>query len=1649
MAVEVKVAPDNRLEYKSVFLEDRRVTSQYFNLTELPDTFTGGKNAFLIAGTDYLEPNTEVLVQVRDSKGKIVYTESSDGNPEYYEGISKVIAVYVYPTDSVEQAIDSTAFGPCTITILGELKYYDNNGSKTEVPEIWKGKYNVRYVGTANINPNLANTTRVRFFRRPQATITEILKPIYSTPSGSSPIASAITASYANIKLSRLETFAGDVKRVKVYRSSASTISDFELIQDIQIEAKELLQTLNASGSVVTDTGIFNSEVLLKFWESGSLTAATLNTSQFSGSSTAVKLEGAGNFKYKPYLDLSDVTVYELAFDAFYSGSSQTNLELHISGSQNGDLKVDTLNGLFPTKDFTNYVTQFTLPKSEPSASLYFKQTQSNWFIKDISLRASSETVFSPNEVSFVVSMPTNISNETFNFRFEFFDVNNNYVPVIVTGSQTFTGGNNFIANTKLLTFESDRTAFRFSTGSFGNPAFQQVGFSISRTNLTGSVTYASAAFDTTGNYIVPASYAGTYPGLLTNAGDGGASLTIANFSGSVSSILVGSITYTASCEGFNEFETIYRFEDGENAPGVFVTANTNQFFYKATDLSLQPVAQTITIEAKRKNLASSSTPLIVNSGSGKPPLTYVSTNSTNGVDTYTLAGSSYPYLTSETIYSISGSDQFGNQFSDAIKITPVKILDGLSVSLTNENATLPALSTGFVASGSFILTSGSVSVKVGGEDITRDEGLTTYNRFDIISATGTNCTPNDTTPDDATYGITSLTNDSGSLSLLVRYKDAVGDTTDVTKVVTYSKVKKSAPLLNFVIGNNNQTVTAKSTGAQIDAFLTASFTVNEVYNGLTTQKTFTPTNITTTNGYIVTLPTASTLSLPNMADGTNSVDISITGSVVDSENTTRSVFGNISLAKTKKAVPSVVVTASPQAQSVLANSAGIQSGSLSNVTIAALEGSTDVFTSMVITSTTGFSSLPTVSGATLTMTSAVMNAAEASVTLTITHTDSEGTSGQTKTIIVRATKVPTGATGGNGTNGTNGTNGVTGPGVVHTGIWESGRTYQFSDGLTDGTGRRDTVLWSSDGNAPYNTYYATTRQHLSATGNVANGSPNQAAQTGWLSLGTQDFFVAAKIGLFEESYVQNTLNIGTNNSGGLSSANITLAGGSTNPYISIGQSATVGSQGYNLNGIFLGQSGGVSKLSLKSSATSSLLWDGTNLTINGGGTFSGNISAATGTFTGGVSGTGYTLNNSGLNLSNADSVITLGGVTLSNSGLVGTGFSLTTAGGVVASQGTVGGWVINSNTLSSPPVNSVSRLVLASSSLIKISDSGGTGRLFIRSGPLTTPAASATSVSATFASVSIPVYGTYTDYNNTTIYGGYTPFTVSNAGSYTGAITLGPYHSGGVIAVMSAPEWTGYVSISLLYEIASDTGFNNIIAQGTITSRGVGSYAENGSITQIELPSGTASINVSLAAATYYSRLRWTVNLFSETAQMQINAVASGATNVTLSMTNTFAEFTDEGLQIANSDVTYFRIQRDSLQGSNNAYVKIGGALEVTGDIVSLASDKRLKENIIPIDGALNKIDKINGVYFNYTDKAKEANPHFGDGRQVGLIAQEIQEVLPEVVNFAPFDYGVDNKNISGENYLTLNYDKVVPLLLQAIKELKCELDEVKKLIK
>ena len=120
---------------------------------------------------------------------------------------------------------------------------------------------------------------------------------------------------------------------------------------------------------------------------------------------------------------------------------------------------------------------------------------------------------------------------------------------------------------------------------------------------------------------------------------------------------------------------------------------------------------------------------------------------------------------------------------------------------------------------------------------------------------------------------------------------------------------------------------------------------------------------------------------------------------------------------------------------------------------------------------------------------------------------------------------------------------------------------------------------------------------------------------------------------------------------------------------------------------------------------------------------------------------------------------------------------------------------------------------------------------------------------------------------------------------------------------------------------------------------------------------------------------------------------------------------------------------------------------LRCTDDIIAYASDKRLKENITNIPNALDKVLKINGVYFDWKDKTKELGFFPSQKNDVGVIAQEIQAILPEVVTLAPFDYEL-GKSKSGENYLTVKYDKIVPLLIEAIKEQQTQIEELKTII-
>jgi type II restriction/modification system DNA methylase subunit YeeA len=86
-----------------------------------------------------------------------------------------------------------------------------------------------------------------------------------------------------------------------------------------------------------------------------------------------------------------------------------------------------------------------------------------------------------------------------------------------------------------------------------------------------------------------------------------------------------------------------------------------------------------------------------------------------------------------------------------------------------------------------------------------------------------------------------------------------------------------------------------------------------------------------------------------------------------------------------------------------------------------------------------------------------------------------------------------------------------------------------------------------------------------------------------------------------------------------------------------------------------------------------------------------------------------------------------------------------------------------------------------------------------------------------------------------------------------------------------------------------------------------------------------------------------------------------------------------------------------------------------------------------------------LNGVTYNWNENTPDDFDK--EKAEVGLIAQEVQAVLPEIIHPAPFDRDPENdgKSISGEDYITLQYERVVPLLVEAIKELKEEINTLK----
>jgi hypothetical protein len=121
----------------------------------------------------------------------------------------------------------------------------------------------------------------------------------------------------------------------------------------------------------------------------------------------------------------------------------------------------------------------------------------------------------------------------------------------------------------------------------------------------------------------------------------------------------------------------------------------------------------------------------------------------------------------------------------------------------------------------------------------------------------------------------------------------------------------------------------------------------------------------------------------------------------------------------------------------------------------------------------------------------------------------------------------------------------------------------------------------------------------------------------------------------------------------------------------------------------------------------------------------------------------------------------------------------------------------------------------------------------------------------------------------------------------------------------------------------------------------------------------------------------------------------------------------------------------------SSETYSRV--VIRSAGDIVAFFSDERLKTKQGGIDNALQKILQLDGFYYTTNDLAKSVG-YKEEGLQIGISAQQVQNILPEVVTLAPFDSTYDDNgnlySISGENYLTVKYEKMVPLIIEGIKD-------------
>jgi hypothetical protein len=280
-------------------------------------------------------------------------------------------------------------------------------------------------------------------------------------------------------------------------------------------------------------------------------------------------------------------------------------------------------------------------------------------------------------------------------------------------------------------------------------------------------------------------------------------------------------------------------------------------------------------------------------------------------------------------------------------------------------------------------------------------------------------------------------------------------------------------------------------------------------------------------------------------------------------------------------------------------------------------------------------------------------------------------------------------------------------------------------------------------------------------------------------------------------------------------------------------------------------------------------------------------------------------------------------------------------------------------------------------------------------------------------------------------------------SGSATNNYAL--YMSSGNITNIAAQTWTlgGNLTFSGAYTVAVPT----LSLTNALTVANGGTGAATLATNNVLLGNGTSALQVVAPSTTGNVLTSNGTTWISSTPTAPTALGTPGSGNFSTG-TFTWPTFNQNTTGTAASFTSTTQNSQFNSIGIGTAASATAGEIRATNNITAYYSDERLKTNIVNISNALEKVLQLNGVTFNANDLAATYG-YTNQSQQVGVIAQQVELILPQIVVPAPFDIGRDldgnEFSISGENYKTVQYEKLVPLLIEAIKELTIEVNKLK----